>query len=461
MAVALAGGGIAHAQTCTPHWENPFTPSGLSSGYCGAFGVYNDGMGESLYAGGSFGSIGAGGAYLAKWNGTLNRWQSLGSGISGGFTNAFITSMTSYNPGTGNELIVAGFFASAGGAGDTKSLARWNGTRWASLGSAFPANSASSVWAVTTFEGRLIIGGGFTNIGPSAGAGVAAWNGTSWTPLATSLTSVSANPVVFSLAVYDDGRGGGPALYAGGRFDTIGGTAAKFIARWVGDSWEPVGGAFSGTSAFSDFETMAVFDDGTGNGPELFVGGWPFVPPGQPAAAVAKWNGQRWQSVGANLGGRTTSLAVWDDGSGAKLYAGGTAQPGINYIARLEDGQWTTVEGGVSGSVGGNFPSVFAMKVWDGKLVVGGDFTSAGSVAARGVVTRVGCPRCIADVDDGSGTGTPDGGVTTDDLLYYLSAYGDGNARADVDDGTFTGMPDGGVTIEDLLYFLFRFGEGC
>ncbi len=466
-ALLLGGGAIfalatpSWAQPCTPHWDNPFTPSGISSGYVGAFAVYNDGSGETLYAGGSFSSIGTAGPYLAKWNRSLNRWQSLASGISGGFTNAFLTSMTSYNPGTGPELIVAGFFASAGAVPDTKSLARWNGTRWASLGSLFPSNSASSIWALATFENRLIVAGAFSNIGPNPGAGVAAWDGTTWTPLANSLTSVSNNPVVFSLIVFDDRRGGGPALYAAGRFDSIGGTNAKFIAKWVGDSWTPVGAPFAATSPFSDIETMAVFDDGSGNGPELFVGGWPFIPPAQPAAAVAKWNGQRWQSVGANLGGRTTSLAVWDDGRGPSLYAGGTAQPAINYIARLENAQWVPLDGGVSGSVSGNFPSVFAMNVWNGNLVVGGDFTAAGSVPARGLVTRAACPRCVADVDDGSATGSPDGGVTTDDLLYYLAIFSDGNTRADLDNGTFSGTPDGGVTIDDLLFFLVRFEAGC
>lgn len=68
---------------------------------------------------------------------------------------------------------------------------------------------------------------------------------------------------------------------------------------------------------------------------------------------------------------------------------------------------------------------------------------------------------CIADTDDGSGIGTPDGGVTIDDLLFYLSIFEAGDIRSDVDDGTSTGMPDGGVTIDDLLYFLARFELGC
>jgi hypothetical protein len=69
--------------------------------------------------------------------------------------------------------------------------------------------------------------------------------------------------------------------------------------------------------------------------------------------------------------------------------------------------------------------------------------------------------RCVADIDDGSGSGTPDGGVGIEDLLYYLGQYDAGTSRADVDDGTSAGVPDGGVGIEDLLYFLFRYDAGC
>ncbi|MGD9789499.1 MAG: GC-type dockerin domain-anchored protein [Phycisphaerales bacterium] len=68
---------------------------------------------------------------------------------------------------------------------------------------------------------------------------------------------------------------------------------------------------------------------------------------------------------------------------------------------------------------------------------------------------------CVADVDDGSGTGVADGAVTIDDLLYYLGLFQAGNAGADVDDGTGTGATDGAVTIDDLLYFVERFQAGC
>ncbi len=68
---------------------------------------------------------------------------------------------------------------------------------------------------------------------------------------------------------------------------------------------------------------------------------------------------------------------------------------------------------------------------------------------------------CLADVDDGSSTGTPDDAVTIDDLLYYLTIFASGDIAADVDNGTGTATQDGAVTIDDLLYFIQRFQAGC
>lgn len=61
---------------------------------------------------------------------------------------------------------------------------------------------------------------------------------------------------------------------------------------------------------------------------------------------------------------------------------------------------------------------------------------------------------CLADIDG-------DLGVTIDDLLLYLEYFEAGRLLADVDDGSATGTLDAGVTIDDLLYFLVRFEIGC
>lgn len=68
---------------------------------------------------------------------------------------------------------------------------------------------------------------------------------------------------------------------------------------------------------------------------------------------------------------------------------------------------------------------------------------------------------CVADVDDGSNTGTCDGGVTIDDFLYFLQLFENGDPASDIDDGSATGTPDCGSTIDDLLYYFTLFETGC
>jgi hypothetical protein len=68
---------------------------------------------------------------------------------------------------------------------------------------------------------------------------------------------------------------------------------------------------------------------------------------------------------------------------------------------------------------------------------------------------------CAADLDDGSGTGTPDDAVDVSDLLYFLVQFEIGALSADLDNGTNTGTQDNAVDVSDLIYFLIRFEAGC
>lgn len=68
---------------------------------------------------------------------------------------------------------------------------------------------------------------------------------------------------------------------------------------------------------------------------------------------------------------------------------------------------------------------------------------------------------CPADLDNGSGNGTPDAAVDINDLLYFLVQFEAGTEDADLDNGSGTGTTDGAVDINDLLYFLVRFEGGC
>lgn len=68
---------------------------------------------------------------------------------------------------------------------------------------------------------------------------------------------------------------------------------------------------------------------------------------------------------------------------------------------------------------------------------------------------------CAADLDDGSSSGTPDGGVDVADLVYFFARFEAGDLAADLDDGSGTGVPDLAVDIDDFIYFLQRFDQGC
>ncbi len=98
------------------------------------------------------------------------------------------------------------------------------------------------------------------------------------------------------------------------------------------------------------------------------------------------------------------------------------------------------------------------LQAWDtfDDLTAGADGVFTGSISLEFTP-----PPCPADLDDGNGSGLPDGAVTIDDLLFFLGAYEQGSLGADLDDGSGTATPDQAVTIDDLVYMLIRFENGC
>ncbi len=99
----------------------------------------------------------------------------------------------------------------------------------------------------------------------------------------------------------------------------------------------------------------------------------------------------------------------------------------------------------------------------DGTTIVGYGINPSGNTEAWVATIPMPPIACPADLDNGSGTGTTDGGVDINDLLYFLVQFESGSTAADLDnDGDpASGTPDGGVDINDLLFFLARFEAGC
>lgn len=206
------------------------------------------------------------------------------------------------------RLIVAGTFTNISGR-PASGVAAWNGRnylRYGKGGGPVVDSCCDEVKTILSHDDgsgpALFVGGTLSQT-----QGVWKWDGTDWT--STGLMTFD----VESLVAFDDGTG--PALYAG----TEGGAIAG-VAKWDGTSWSAAGTV--GNPNFDEVKALQVFDDGTG--PALYAAGDFQSIGGVAANLIARWDGQTWSAVpGGPDSGEICSLAVYDDGSGAALYAGG------------------------------------------------------------------------------------------------------------------------------------------
>ena len=327
--------------------------------------IYN---GE-LYVGGSFPSAGGVTANgIARWDGTS--WNSVGTGSANGVINGVYVGSVYTILVHNNELYVGGIFTEAGGM-TARSIARWNGTAWDTVGTANALSSGSSptVSAFAAFDGELYIGGSFTSAGGVSVNHIVRWNGTNWNAVGGGV-----NNQVTALAVYNG------ELYIGGGFTSAGGVSVNHIARWNGSYWRSVGiGAANGLTGGSVGTRIVAFAVYNG---ELYVGGNFTQAGGIAANRIARWNGTSWNSVGTGsangVNGDVAVLAVYN----GELYVGGsfTQAGGIaaNRIARWNGTSWNSVGTGSANGVSGTSAYVSALAVYNGELYVGGDFTQAG-----------------------------------------------------------------------------------
>lgn len=181
------------------------------------------------------------------------------------------------------------------------------------------------------------------------------------------------------MEVHDDGSG--EALYVGGMFSTAGGVSATNIARWDGQNWSPVGGGFNTLGLVM---ALAVYDDGAGAA--LYAGGSFIASSGNPINRIAKWDGTAWSPLGSGMNSTVNALATYDDGSGTALYAAGTFTTAggapAQGIARWDGVAWAPLGAGIVPAGNG----VRRLCVFDDgageALYAAGEFINAGGMTA-------------------------------------------------------------------------------
>lgn len=320
-------------------------------------------------------------------------------------------------------------------AGTLNNAYRWAGAAWVREPNSAPANLVSGYMA--SMEDLLF--GGQNAMYYSGQSQLVRWTG-SGAP--QTIATFQALVLPHGLAVFDDG--GGPRLYFGGTFTSISGVPAKAIARWDGTTWSAVGNITNGTNG-AWVHDLLVFDDGSGAA--LYASGnFAITGPGGSSRAIARWRGTAWEPL---PGVPSTviwleTLAAFDDGGGPRLYAGGFSFAGANVMV-WNGSTWAVVGGGLPRGPT-NEGDVLDLAVFDDgggpRLYAAGDF---GNPAGK--------PRALARLRCLCGDANGDGQVDQLDLDLALAAFGV-SAGGDVNE-------DGVTNQDDLDLILYTFGGPC
>ena len=144
----------------------------------------------------------------------------------------------------------------------------------------------------------------------------------------------------------------GGYLYVGGDFTNIAGVGAKAIARWNGQTWQPVGEGFDGQFYTNGWVrgrgiVRALASDSQSN---LYAGGEFGSSGGTWAWSIAKWNGTSWSALGAGNGFRARRTWGWNIShhqvvSALACDTNGTVYAGGFLMVAGGDGTWQDVGG--------------------------------------------------------------------------------------------------------------------
>jgi hypothetical protein len=208
---------------------------------------------------------------IGRWDGVA--WNALGDGIDS-------------DPNTmtvdGDDVYVAGWFQNAGGL-PANHMAMWDGAAWHALG----AGIDSPPTTLAVFDGKLYAGGYFNDAGGVPANGIAMWDGANWSALGSGVDGQ-----VNALVVHDG------ALYVAGSFEHAGGIAANSIARWNGTQWSAVTTPLGNGFTYQGFPGYIIALTKSDLG--LFAGGFFDTAGGTPAINIARWDGSAFHALGAN-----------------------------------------------------------------------------------------------------------------------------------------------------------------
>ncbi len=320
-----------------------------------AFAEHDDGngLGKALYFAGSFTQVnGIACANIARWNGTAV--SPLSTGIGGDPSSSVYALLEKRNPEAG--LYVAGKFTQAGNQ-PAFNIARWDGNAWHAL----PGNRSLDLEITRLYEWKhdqrttLLAAGKLPSFN-SIASRIMQWHGYSWSAFNSDLNSYSGEATIRDMVAFDDGSGHGEMLWVGGQIDSVGpDNGVGRVPRWDGSHWWPTVG--SGNALNSQPSDLATFNDGSRSGECLYVGGQFTAAGDQLIEHIARWNGLNWSDLDLGVNGNveTVRAITGIDGESTSLYIGGQfTTAGRNsrhadHIARWNGTSWSALGSGLQG----------------------------------------------------------------------------------------------------------------
>ena len=364
LALFLLWSGLAPAQSIDP----TFDPGSGVSGFVFSVAAQADGK---VLIGGLFTSYnGTARSRIARLNadGSLDTGFNPGSG-----PNSSVFSVAVQADG---KILISGFFTQYNGT-DRSYIARLNAD--GSLDTSFnpgsgPDRSVESV--VVQADGKVLIGGEFTYYNGTDRSYIARLNADG--SLDTSFNPGSGvNAQVYSVVAQADGK-----VLIGGIFTSYNGTARSYIARLNADGSLDTG--FNpGSGANSRVRRVVAQADG-----KVLIGGDFTQYNGTARSRIARLNADGSLDTGFDpgSGADNTVISVAAQADGKVLIGGNFIQyngTAINRIARLNtDGSLDT---GFDPGSGANSRVYSVVAQADGKVLIGGEFTSYNGTARSGI----------------------------------------------------------------------------
>lgn len=251
---------------------------------------------DNLYAGGKFKDTTGLYSYVAKWNGT--KWAILGSGQNTG--GSFVQSVRSIKVDAAGNVYAAGEITDAS---FNYIVTKFDGINWTQVGT---TGFNAAIDAIALDGSNVYAVGNFTN--GSGNQYLAKFNGTTWSEAGAGSGALAANAEIFAVCVDASHN-----VYVAGDFTNA--NNLKYVAKWNGSSWTAPGGLTACGQAADVDAIYALCVDGPGN---VYAGGGMVDVPGN--EFVAKWNGTVWTNFG-NLSANNFISAL--TAYGTHIYAAG------------------------------------------------------------------------------------------------------------------------------------------